>query len=124
MPPRSPTQSRPSPRKGKTKVNFGANSSSQKCKARPDANSDTGPSSSTKRARKDGTSGSESAGTSTSTGHTNMGGAGSSDMLGSAANAAANNVSTKTTSAKMQARDHWGIHPKEVPADAGATQVF
>ncbi|KAJ7862657.1 hypothetical protein B0H14DRAFT_2575315 [Mycena olivaceomarginata] len=122
MPPRNPTQLRPSPRKGKTKVNFGANGNSQKRKASPDANSDTGPSSSTKRARKDGASGSASAGPSTSTGHTNTGRAGSADTSGRAANAAANDASTKTTSAKMRARDRWGIRPKEVPANAKTTQ--
>ncbi|KAJ7829781.1 hypothetical protein B0H14DRAFT_3465455 [Mycena olivaceomarginata] len=124
MPPRNPTQLRPSPRKGKgkTKVNFGANGNSQKRKASPDANSDTGPSSSTKRARKDGASGSASAGPSTSTGHTNTGRAGSADMSGRAGNAAANDTSTKTTSAKTRACNRWGIHPKEVPANAKTTQ--
>ncbi|KAJ7327476.1 heterokaryon incompatibility protein Het-C-domain-containing protein [Mycena albidolilacea] len=94
----------------------------KKRKASPDTNSDTGPSSSMKRARKDGVSGSESAGPSTSTGHTNTGRAGSADTSGRAANAAANNASTKTTSAKMRVRDRWGIHLREVPANAKTTQ--
>ncbi|KAJ6559982.1 hypothetical protein B0H19DRAFT_1069691 [Mycena capillaripes] len=122
MPPRNPTQSRPSPRKGKTKVNFGANGSSRKRKASPDANSDTRPSSSTKRAREDAASGSASAGPSTSAGNTNTGGAGSADTSGSTANATANDASTKTTSARTRARDRWGIRPKEVPANAKTTQ--
>ncbi|KAJ7026164.1 hypothetical protein C8F04DRAFT_1398378 [Mycena alexandri] len=117
MPPRN-SATKASAKKRKPKVNFGANTGGKR-KAGPAGDSDTEPSSSTKRPRKDDTSGPTSSGPSTSTGNTSTGGAQSAGTSGSTANAAANDASTKT---KTRVRNRWGIRPKEVPANAKATQ--
>ncbi|KAJ7032134.1 hypothetical protein C8F04DRAFT_1185374 [Mycena alexandri] len=94
MPPRN-SGSKTSAKKRRPKVSFGANTGGKR-KAGPAGDSDTEPSSSTKRSRKDNTSGPTGSGPSTSTGATNTGGAQSAGTSGGTANAAANDASTKT----------------------------
>ncbi|KAJ7020357.1 hypothetical protein C8F04DRAFT_1390265 [Mycena alexandri] len=117
MPPRN-SGSKTSAKKRRPKVSFGANTGGKR-KAGPAGDSDTEPSSSTKRSRKDNTSGPTGSGPSTSTGATNTGGAQSAGTSGGTTNAAANDASTKT---KTRARNRWGIRPKEVPENAKPTQ--
>ncbi|KAJ7463016.1 hypothetical protein FB451DRAFT_1404170 [Mycena latifolia] len=115
------SQPRASPKKGKTKVNFGANGSSRKRKSSPAAESES-EASSAKKSRTDGASGTTSAGSSTSAGTANPSGAGSANTSGSAAGTAGNNTAAETVPAKKRVRNPWGIHPKEVPANAKMTQ--
>ncbi|KAJ6580455.1 hypothetical protein DFH09DRAFT_1076711 [Mycena vulgaris] len=121
------TQPKASPKKGKTKVNFGANGTSRKRKSSPAANPDT-EASSAKKYRTEGASGATSAGGSASTGTTNASGAGSANTSGSTAGTSnstagtAGNNATETAPAKKRARNRWGIRPTEVPANAKMTQ--
>jgi hypothetical protein len=128
MPPRKSTQSKPAPKRAKTKVNFGANGGSRKRKANgtapPDGTPDAGPSS-TKRARKEAGPSSSSPDNADADADAdpdaNTGGAGSTsaDKSGSAAN----NTPTGTTKTKKRVRNRWGISPTEVPANAKMTEV-
>ncbi|KAJ7845092.1 hypothetical protein B0H13DRAFT_2410480 [Mycena leptocephala] len=124
--PNNPKPTTASPKKQKTKVNFGANSKSGKHKASPAADPAAG-TSSKKKARTDGgTSGSTSAGASASTGATDAGGAESTDASGSAAGATNTNTNDATPAekppAKKRTRNPHGIRPKEVPQNAKSTQ--
>ncbi|KAJ7429292.1 hypothetical protein B0H11DRAFT_2266215 [Mycena galericulata] len=122
--PHKSTQRKASPKKGKARVNFGANGTSRKRKPSPDANPNAGPSA-TKRARTDGASGSTGAGASASAGTTDAGGAKSANTSGSAAGTAGantNDTTTKTTPAKKRVHNRWGIRPKDVPDNAKMTQ--
>ncbi|KAJ7200521.1 hypothetical protein GGX14DRAFT_571927 [Mycena pura] len=120
MPPRNSTQSKASKR-GKRRVNFGANSSPRKRKASPVV--DPGPESSSlpKRPRNDKTSGSTAGpSTSTSTGTTDTGaGAGTE----ADASTGVNTASTKNTPPKTRARNRFGIRPSEVLPHAKTTQT-
>ncbi|KAJ7459016.1 hypothetical protein FB451DRAFT_1182601 [Mycena latifolia] len=115
------SQPRASSKKGKTKVNFGANRSSRKRKSSPAAESES-EASSMKKSRTDGASGTTSAGSSTSAGTANASGAGLANTSGSAAGTAGNNMAAETVPAKKRVRNRWGIRPKEVPANAKMTQ--
>ncbi|KAJ7894963.1 hypothetical protein B0H14DRAFT_2558989 [Mycena olivaceomarginata] len=101
MPART-TPSKPSPRKGKTKVNFGTNGASRKRK--PDAAGEPDPAaepSSKKRPRTDGSSGSAGTGPSTSTGTAGAGDSGSTND--SSSTSATSDKATETTSTKKKA---------------------
>ncbi|KAJ7897803.1 hypothetical protein B0H13DRAFT_2521285 [Mycena leptocephala] len=102
-----PQNTTSSPKKRRTKVNFGANSKSggkRKASAAADPASGT---SSQKRARTDGASGSTSTGASTST---------------SANDTNTNDTTTETTPAKKRVRNRHGISPTEVNKEAKPTQ--
>ncbi|KAJ7195941.1 hypothetical protein GGX14DRAFT_574639 [Mycena pura] len=123
--PNTPKPTKASPKKHKTKVNFGANRSGKR-KASPIADSATG-TSSKKKARMDGgASGSTSTGASASTGATDAGGAESTDTSGRAAGATNTDTNDATpaekTPAKKRGRNPHGIRPKEVPENAKSTQ--
>ncbi|KAJ7936169.1 hypothetical protein B0H13DRAFT_2303888 [Mycena leptocephala] len=116
--PNNPKPTKASPKKQKTKVNFGANSKSGKRKASPAADPAAG-TSSKKKARTDGgASGSTSTGASASTGATDAGGAESTDTSGSAAGATNTSTNDATpaekTPAKKRARNHmaWNHYDK------------
>ncbi|KAJ7729881.1 hypothetical protein B0H14DRAFT_3169164 [Mycena olivaceomarginata] len=120
MPPRT-TPSKPSPRKGKTKVNFGTNGASRKRK--PDAAGEPDPAaepSSKKRPRTNGSSGSAGTGPSTSTGTAGARDSGSTNDSSSAG--ATSDKAAETTPTKKGSRNPWGIRPKEVPQNAKMTQ--
>ncbi|KAJ6450176.1 hypothetical protein C8R45DRAFT_946940 [Mycena sanguinolenta] len=117
------TQPKASSKKGKLKVNFGANGTSRKRKPSPANDPDTP--GSTKRARTNGASGSTSAGGSTSTRTTDTGAAASANTSGTAVGTTAadtNNSATDKTPAKKGVRNPWGIRPTELPENAKLTQ--
>jgi hypothetical protein len=122
MPPRTSTQQKASSKRGKPKVNFGANGRSRKRKASPVVDSDPEPSSPPKRPRNDKAPGSTAGPSiSTSTGTTDTG-AGS-DNANASTDAGVNTTSTKTTPPKTRARNRFGIRASEVPPHAKTTQV-